>query len=521
MDIWETIEFGAHALRLKAGARKSPEDIEHLQRRRLEQLISFARGNSDFWREKLSGVPETGFELTELPTSTKPELMDNFDEAVTVDDVRRDELEAFLDDELNIGTYFQDKYAVSHTSGSQGQPLLLVQSKDNIELLFALQASRGNHKSVGLGEAIKHIVSPARLAAVIFKPGFYASSSAFSYMPAGARHYLEVKIFCANDDDLPEKLAKYRPTHLTAYSSMLHEIARHIESGRISLKPHLEEVVNISERLMPEARGHYAELFGAPVLDNYSMGECLFLTNGCPTSGGMHVNADWAMLEVVDENNKPVRAGDKGAKVLVTNLANYVQPIIRYEIGDIITMATEPCNCGSNLPLIKCVDGRDSDVFKIKTESGERKLQPTIFQLALGRMIDVREYQIIQEDNTRFRILLEPLPGQKLDRARADKIMQQQLRDYDLDKTLGVTLEAVDRLATDGESKFKRCVTEEAYAENSDEKKTKHAKPMGKAKKKLKPSGKVKAKTKTKVNAKSKSTGKVKAKRKIKKASRR
>ena len=44
---------------------------------------------------------------------------------------------------------------------------------------------------------------------------------------------------------------------------MLHEIARQIESGRVSLKPELEEVVNISERLMPQAREHYVEIFGA------------------------------------------------------------------------------------------------------------------------------------------------------------------------------------------------------------------------------------------------------------------
>ena len=129
------------------------------------------------------------------------------------------------------------------------------------------------------------------------------------------------------------------------------------------MKPELEEVVNISERLMPQAREHYAKIFGAPLLDNYSMGECLFLTNGCTETDGMHVNADWAILEVVDENNQPVPAGEKGAKVLITNLANLVQPIIRYEVGDILTMATEPCGCGSNMPLIDHVEGRDSDVF--------------------------------------------------------------------------------------------------------------------------------------------------------------
>src|SRR3954449_9075940 len=140
--------------------------------------------------------------------------------------VRRDEVESFMEDESNLGTWFNGKYALSHTSGSQGQPLLLVQSKENLELLFALQASRGNHHRLGLGEAVKHFVEPARLAAVIFKPGFYPSASAFHYMPEGAKRFLKVAVLCANDDDLMEQLAEFRPTHLTAYASMLHEIAR-------------------------------------------------------------------------------------------------------------------------------------------------------------------------------------------------------------------------------------------------------------------------------------------------------
>jgi phenylacetate-coenzyme A ligase PaaK-like adenylate-forming protein len=425
----------------------------------LAQLVEHACANSDFWRTKLSGVSKSSFKLTDLPTSTKPELMENFDRSVTAEDIRRDEVEAFMEDESNLGTYFQDKYALSHTSGSQGQPLLLVQTKDNLELLFALQVSRGNEHSLSLGEAVKHFIKPARLAAVIFKPGFYPSASAFYYMPEGARHYLHVKSLCANDDDVIDQLAEFRPTHLTAYASMLHEIARAIEAGKLILKPELEEVVNISERLLPDAREHYAEIFGAPILDNYSMGECLFLTNGCTKCHGMHVNADWAILEVVDEKNKPVPAGQKGSKVLVTNLANYVQPIIRYEIGDIVTMATRPCGCGSNMPLIDHIDGRDSDVFEIQTETGVRSLQPTIFELALGRMLDVREYQLIQEDNTRFRILVEPLPGRQFDRNQATRVMREQLKEYDLDQKLAIELEPVDRLKADGDQKFKRVVS--------------------------------------------------------------
>jgi phenylacetate-coenzyme A ligase PaaK-like adenylate-forming protein len=236
-------------------------------------------------------------------------------------------------------------------------------------------------------------------------------------------------------------------------------LARASESGRVSFKPELRQVTNISERLMPQARAHYEEIFGAPVLDDYAMGECLFLTNGCAPTGGMHINADWAILEVVDENNRPVPAGEPGAKVLITNLANYVQPIIRYEIGDIVTMAKIHCNCGNNMPLIERVEGRDSDIFYIDTAEGEKPLQPSVFELALGRLLDTREYQIVQEDNTRFRVRVEPLPGHTFDLQRAERIIREEVKEYGLDTKIQVEIEVVDRLAATGDQKFKRIIS--------------------------------------------------------------
>ena len=257
-----------------------------------------------------------------------------------------------------------------------------MQTKESLELLFALQASRGNHESLDVWRTVEHFMEPARLAAVTLKRGFYPSAAAFEFMPEGAKQFIEPLRLSSTDENLLERLAEFRPTHLTAYASILHELARAIEKGSLTLKPELKQVVSISERLMPKARQHYEQIFGAPVLDDYGMGECLFLTNGCPKSGGMHVNADWAILEVVDKDNQPVPAGTKGAKVLITNLANFVQPIIRYEIGDVVTMATQPCGCGSNLPLVERIEGRDSDMFYIQTDQGTKPFPPVIFEQA-------------------------------------------------------------------------------------------------------------------------------------------
>jgi phenylacetate-coenzyme A ligase PaaK-like adenylate-forming protein len=462
MQIWEQIEFGARAVGLRMAAENPLQEILELQRSRLVELVSHACENSSYYREKfkrVAGIDDGSFELTDLPITTKSDIMENFEESLTVDDIRREDVEKFFENDENLGKLFLDKYVLSHTSGSQGQPLLIVQQPENLELLFALQASRGNHERLNAWTAVKHLINPARMAAVILKRGFYPSACAFEYLPEGAGQFLEILPVSLTDKDYIERIARFRPTHLTAYASVLHELARRTEAGELDLKPELVQVVNISERLMPQAREHYAKVFDALVLNDYAMGECLFLTNGCPNSGGMHINADWAIVEVVDENNRPVKDGEKGAKVLITNLANEVQPIIRYEIGDIVTMATKPCGCGSNLPLIEGIDGRDSDMFFIETDGQKQPLPPAVFEIALGEVLDAREYQIVQEERNSFRVRVEPLPGKTMNHERATKLLQEQMKEHDLDGHITVEVEVVEKLQPEGGDKFKRVLS--------------------------------------------------------------
>jgi phenylacetate-CoA ligase len=459
---WQSLKFVAEAIGLQGAGSRPAAEIQGLQRERLEKLIRHVQTYSPYYREKLAGLNLKRQDLRDVPTSSKSELMEHFNESLTVDDVRRGDVERFLLDDHNLGKYFRDKYVVSHTSGSQGRPLLLVYPRDNIELLFALQASRGNRQKLGIAETVRRWFHPARVASVTLKPGFYPSGTAFEYLPEGVRPYMQVLRLSVGDADLAERLNDFRPTHLTGYASMLHELARQIEEGRLSLRPELEQVVNISECLLPQAREHYQEVFGAPILDDYAMGECLFLSNGCPTSGGMHVNADWAIMEVVDEDNRPVADGETGSKVLITNLANFVQPIIRYEIGDRVTMATEPCGCGSRLPLIARVEGRNSDLLTIQTSSGAREVSAGIFQVAIESLLDVREYQLIQAANDRVRVKLEPLANEDFDLERAKCYVLDQLRANGIDAAPILDFETVDHLPPPTDGKFKRVSRDEA-----------------------------------------------------------
>ncbi|GAA0253341.1 hypothetical protein ACFFQF_33745 [Haladaptatus pallidirubidus] len=120
-----------------------------------------------------------------------------------------------------------------------------------------------------------------------------------------------------------------------------------------------------------------------------------------------HSNADWVVLEPVDEDYRPVEPGEPSETVLITNLGNRVQPIIRYDLGDSITMYDEHCPCGSAFPVID-VEGRQGDVFHFETTDGRDR---PVFPLALSSVVEevpgVRRTQLIRTAPSTLRVRLE------------------------------------------------------------------------------------------------------------------
>jgi phenylacetate-coenzyme A ligase PaaK-like adenylate-forming protein len=263
-----------------------------------------------------------------------------------------------------------------------------------------------------------------------------------------------------SDPDVIERLNAFRPHALTAYASVLDTLAVEALEGRLKLAPELRQITNNSEALTERAQRRIVAAFGLHVMNNYATGECPFLTNGCHTHAGAHVNADWAILEVVDEHNRPVPPGEPGRKVLITNLANTTQPFIRYEIGDIVTMATEPCGCPNHLPRVQSIEGRTADTFWIADGQGYRQVINSVFKNAFDYTREVREWQAVQVERNRIQIRLELLPGATLDHAHAWNALNRQLTMYGFFGLIDVTLEVVPRLTADpGTGKFRRIVS--------------------------------------------------------------
>src|SRR3954447_21452813 len=93
-------------------------------------------------------------------------------------------------------------YVASHTSGSQGQSMLLVQDPRLLELACGLQMIRGSTRSATPLEVVRRLIDPARLAVVTMKRGFYPSASQFLHIPAATRWYMNVLWLSQTDPDV-------------------------------------------------------------------------------------------------------------------------------------------------------------------------------------------------------------------------------------------------------------------------------------------------------------------------------
>jgi phenylacetate-coenzyme A ligase PaaK-like adenylate-forming protein len=166
-----------------------------------------------------------------------------------------------------------------------------------------------------------------------------------------------------------------------------------------------------SESLAMEERERIARVFGGKVRDNYGCSEFVAAAYGC-AEGWLHVHADWVILEPVDEQLQPVHPGETSRTVLLTNLSNRVQPILRYNLGDRITVRPDACPCGSPFPAIR-VEGRTDEILRFRSEDGSLiPVLPLALWSVLKETPGLHRFQAIQTGERRLTIRLEANGGE-------------------------------------------------------------------------------------------------------------
>ena len=125
----------------------------------------------------------------------------------------------------------------------------------------------------------------------------------------------------------------------------------------------------------------------------------------------MHVWEESLVLEVVDEQSRPVPPGSAGTKVLLTNLVNHAQPLIRYELSDAVVLAQGPDPSGRPFLRIERVDGRSDDILSFRGRAGEVSVHPYRLRAPFSALLEVQQYQIVRERDEALTVRVVPRAG--------------------------------------------------------------------------------------------------------------
>lgn len=383
-------------------ARKEGEaGIVRRRLSRLQESVAHARAHSRFYGRHYRDLPPNVPELAALPVSTKKMLMGAFNEWVTDRAVTFDEAQAFADDTTKVGTLFHG-HTLATTSGTTGTKGIFLLDARTMAVTQAI-ALRMLSTWLDAGDVLRIIAGRARMAMVMAKGGHFASAVAAAGLtrrrPAGI---LQLSVH----QPVPELVAAlnaFKPVLLAPYASVAALLATEQQQGRLNIDPVLLAIS--AEGLAPDEYARIATAFGAKVGNSYASTEVPFLSFSC-NHGWLHVNTDWVTFEPVDAEYRPVPPGQVSHTVLVSNLANRLQPIIRYDLGDSVVESDDPCPCGSPFPAIR-VQGRAADLVRFENAEGRTvTLRPLAFYTLLDPIAGIDLYQVVQTSPSALRIRL-------------------------------------------------------------------------------------------------------------------
>ncbi len=444
---WALVRAVADYARLQRHLYRTPPDrVRALQRRALRRLLRHARRRCPFYRDLYRGLGDDavldGITLLAAPGSPQAEappspalaattidkavFMVNFDginaaglriaEAMPWA-VARERSKEWLG-------YYRNRYVLGLSSGTSGNKGLYVTPRSLTERLPAVFLARG-------GVSLRML--PLR---ILFLLRVFSQGFADIRAPGLSLRYLSTMT-------PPEKIAAQaladRTNVLAAPPSLLRILLPHAEALRGTIR----RVICYAEVLEDADRVRFEEAFGAPVVQIYQASEGQ-IASPCRL-GSLHVNEDLALVELYRDDGRPAtRPGETASTMLVTNLVNAAQPILRYRMNDRVELG-EPCACGSSFRVLRRVLGRNDDVLVLRrttpdpaTGADTRPVFPDLVSRWIITVDDaIREFRVAALSPDAVEVALDPMPGtppEAAERVRAEtaRRLREELAAYDV-----------------------------------------------------------------------------------------
>ena len=367
----------------------SAEQIRQHQDWRLRSLLAYAHERSAFYAERLRGLDfeaVTAAELASIPMLTKAEAQGQWDAIVTTPDLNHQAAERVLNEQTWFSYTRQDQQVFS-SGGSSGVRGVYVW-----DWQFFITAACLAWRMQAGDERRRGSVPNARLAALTAGVPPHASTPLFD-IPTIAGMDTVVIEAGAPFDEVLAAVESYAPTHLVGYASVIGRLARASLAGDLPIRP--SRVSTNSEPLLPEDRDAIVNAWQAPLHNLWGSTELGVQAVGCGHESGLHICEDEVILERVDGTGAPVAPDEPAVRTLATGLSNRTFPFIRYDLGDEITMMTDPCACGSAFARVADISGRRADEFVY----GSHAVPASAFRHVLGTDPRIVEYQVLQTED--------------------------------------------------------------------------------------------------------------------------
>jgi phenylacetate-CoA ligase len=349
-------------------------------------MVKHAFQHSSFYNELyksygLSFEDLATVSLGELPVVDKSMIMENFDKVLTVDDVSKEGIFCFLEKYKDPSILYNNKYHVIHTSGSSGKIGVFVYNSTEWDYFFPFITRVFNfsfHKSTS-----------AFYGAI---DGHFAGVSFSHWLGKGiTRFFVDPLILDITKpvDTQVELLNRFQPSILGGYFMGLKILAEQQANGLLNIQP--KQVVNCGEGVHEPEKSFIEKVFQAPVSNLYGLAECVVLGAGTDKYGGIYLMDDLGIIEIQDDC------------ILLTNLFNKTQPLIRYRIPDILLLKQDNHKL---LPftLVDSIVGRKESLLWLQNDKGEMDfIHPIVISEIYTKGLD--KLQIVVHNESYFEFL--------------------------------------------------------------------------------------------------------------------
>ncbi|RIE05912.1 AMP-binding protein [Candidatus Cryosericum terrychapinii] len=411
--------------------RFSEEEIRAYQLSELQKLVAFSVEHSPFYRDLYRGLSVKSLEdFQRLPTINKQMMMEHFDDINTcglkLEAVRDYAVQKDLHREY-LG-YYQDQYVIGLSSGTSGNKGIYITPKAMTERLPFVFLARSGLPYRDLPFRILFLLR-------VFSQGFEDVNAPFIHV-----NYLTTM---TPVDEIISRINHDRINILMAPPSLV----RQLLPWAGTIKKPLQMIVCYAEVLEKEEKERFQACFGTHVIEIYQASEGqIGSTCRC---GNLHINEDLVYIELYDKDGQPVdRPGPLATTMLLTNLINTAQPLIRYEMNDLIQLGKR-CPCGSSFRVIEKVLGRNDDVLYLWNR--DHVLQPVYPDLVSRWIIttsdSIREFRVSQISHSRLEVAIDLFDSTDEAKAAVTERLRNrltgELSSYAIDADVDIRIEAI------------------------------------------------------------------------------